>query len=163
MARIGARATLIPGLALAATALVLFSRMPVHVSYIADVLLPMLVFGLGAGLAFAPGVALAMADAGPTDSGIASGLANVTLQLGAALGLAVLASVSTIRTQHLHDGGSTTRAALTGGYHVAFLIGAGCLVAGVILASTLLRTKTTRHTPAPEPGAPETLEVPAVS
>jgi hypothetical protein len=123
----------------------------------------MLVFGLGAGLAFAPGVALAMADAGPTDSGIASGLANVTLQLGAALGLAVLASVSTIRTQHLLADGASTHAALTSGYHVAFLISAGCLVAGVILASTLLRTKTPRRPAAPEPGAAETREVPAVS
>jgi len=142
MARIGLKATFVPGLVLVAVALVLFSRMPVQGSYFADVLPPMLVFGLGAGLAFAPGVSLAMADAGPSDSGLASGLANVTLQLGAALGLAVLASVSAIRTDHLLASGTSTRAALTGGYHVAFLIGAGCLAFGIVLASILLPSAT---------------------
>src|SRR5438132_2491919 len=139
MARIGLKATFIPGLVLVGLALVLFSRMPVHGEYIADVLPPMLEFGLGAGLGFAPGVSLAMADAGPSEAGAASGLANVTLQLGAALGLAVLASISTIRTDHLLAGGTQVRAALTSGYHVAFLIGAGCLAVGVALASALLR------------------------
>src|SRR5438067_220896 len=80
---------------LVALALLLFGRMPVHGNYVVDVLPGMLVFGVGAGLAFTPGVSLAMADAGPSEAGTASGLANVTLQLGAALGLAVLASVST--------------------------------------------------------------------
>jgi EmrB/QacA subfamily drug resistance transporter len=140
MARIGPKATFVPGLLLAGTALVLFARMPVHGRYVADVLPPMLVFGLGAGLAFTPGVALAMADAGPSDSGAASGLANVTLQLGAALGLAVLASVSSLRTAHLVAGGSAPPAALTSGYHLAFLIGAGCLAVGVTLAAILLRS-----------------------
>jgi EmrB/QacA subfamily drug resistance transporter len=146
MGRIGLKATFIPGLVLVAAALLLYSRMPVQGSYVADVLPPMLVFGLGAGLAFAPGVSLAMADAGPTESGVASGLANVTLQLGAALGLAVLASVSELRTGHLLAAGEGTKAALTGGYHVAFLIGAACLAAGVLLAAFLLR-------PTPRPDA----------
>src|SRR6266540_5868086 len=91
------------------------------------------------GLAFLPGVSLAMADAGPSDSGVASGLANVTLQLGAALGLAVLASVSSTRSSNLLANGVSTPAALTSGYHLAFLIGAGCLVAGIAIAGTLLR------------------------
>jgi MFS family permease len=139
MARIGLKRTFVPGLLLAGIALFLFSRMPVHGEYVANVLPPMLVFGLGAGLAFAPGVSLAMADAAPSESGVASGLANVTLQLGAALGLAVLASVSELRTGHLLAAGDGIRAALTGGYHVAFLVGAGCLATGVVLASVLLR------------------------
>jgi EmrB/QacA subfamily drug resistance transporter len=139
MGRIGAKATFVPGLAMAAIALLLFSRMPVHGSFLADVLPPMLVFGLGAAFSFAPGVALAMADAGPTEAGLASGLANVTLQLGAALGLAVLASVSELRTSHLLAGGASVHEALTSGYHLAFLIGACCLAAGTIIAATLLR------------------------
>src|SRR5437588_3386300 len=139
MARIGAKATFVPGLVLTAVALVLFSRMPVHGSYVADVMPGMLVFGIGAGLAFTPGVTLAMADTGPSDSGVASGLANVTLQLGAALGLAVLASISTIHSNHLIALGRGTPAALTSGYHVAFMIGAGCLAVGIALASILLR------------------------
>jgi EmrB/QacA subfamily drug resistance transporter len=149
MGRIGLKATFVPGLALAATALALYSRMPVNGSYVTDVLPPMLVFGLGAGLAFAPGVSLAMAETGPSDSGVASGLANVTLQLGAALGLAVLASVSETRTGHLLAGGSGVASALTGGYHVAFLIGAGCLAFGVVMASVLLHPRAS-HGPPPE-------------
>ena len=139
MARVGAKATFIPGLVLSAGALVLFSRMPVHGTYVTDVLPGMLLFGLGAGLAFTPGVTLAMADTGPSDSGVASGLANVTLQLGAALGLAVLASISTIHSNHLIALGRGTLAALTSGYHVAFMIGAGCLAVGIALAAILLR------------------------
>src|SRR5205807_6202619 len=133
--RVGPKRTFVPGLVLSGVALLLFSRMPVHGSYVAHVLPPMLVFGIGAGLAFTPGVTLAMADAGPGDAGVASGLANVTLQLGAALGLAVLASVSATRTGHLLARGATTPAALTGGYHGAFLIGPACLAVGIVLAS----------------------------
>ncbi|MFN2543494.1 MAG: MFS transporter [Actinomycetota bacterium] len=155
MARIGAKAAFVPGLALAAVALLLYSRMPVHASFVADVLPPMLVFGLGAGFSFAPGVTLAMADAGPTESGLASGLANVTLQLGAALGLAVLASVSTLRTGHLLAGGAAAHDALTSGYHLAFLIGAGCLVAGTIIAATLLPGRSVRPPSEEAARAPE--------
>src|SRR5205085_8501121 len=100
MGWVGPKRALVVGLGLAVVALVLFARMPVGGSYMVDVLPAMLVFGLAAGLSFTPGVALSMAEAGPRDSGVASGLANVTLQLGAALGLAVLASVSTSRTGH---------------------------------------------------------------
>jgi EmrB/QacA subfamily drug resistance transporter len=153
MARIGLKATFIPGLTLVAVSLLLFARMPVNGSYLTDVLPAMLLFGFGAGLAFAPGVSLAMADAGPSDSGVASGLANVTLQLGAALGLAVLASVSTIRTNHLLAGGASRPAALTGGYHLAFLIGAACLATGIVIAAVLLRP-----TPARPPARPHAVE-----
>jgi EmrB/QacA subfamily drug resistance transporter len=155
MARIGAKATFVPGLGLVGIALLLFAKMPVDGNYMADVLPPMLVFGLGAGLAFAPGVTLAMADTGPSDSGVASGLANVTLQLGAALGLAVLASISSTRTDHLLAHGTATPAALTSGYHVAFLIGAGCLAAGIALATTLLRSRARREPPEVEAREPE--------
>ena len=159
MARVGAKRAFIPGLVLVGAALLLFSRMPVHGSYVADVMPGMLVFGLGAGLSFAPGVALAMAEAGPTDSGVASGLANVTLQLGAALGLAVLASFSTLRTSHLLAAGASLPAALTGGYHVAFLIGAGCLAAGTVLASALLRPGTPRASSTEKPRTVEMADV----
>jgi Major Facilitator Superfamily len=152
MARIGAKATLIPGMALASVAMLLFSRMPVHGSYLADVLPGMLVFGVGAGLSFAPGVSLSMAEAGPTESGVASGLANVTLQLGAALGLAVLASVSTLRTSHALAGGASNAAALTSGYHVAFLIAAGCVALAVVLAATLLGPSTPAESAEAPPG-----------
>jgi EmrB/QacA subfamily drug resistance transporter len=156
--RIGAKTTYLPGLALTGLALLVLSRVPVHGSYAADVLPPMLLFGLGAGLAFMPGVSLAMADAGPSDSGVVSGIANVTLQLGAALGLAVLASASTIRAGHLLARGVGVRAALVGGYHEAFLIGAGCIGTGLVLGAVLLRSdRTARRGPEEAPS----VEVPS--
>ena len=82
-----------------------------------------------------------MAGAGPSDSGAASGLANLTLQLGAALGLAVLASVSTSATARLLTQGTSIPSALTGGYHLAFFIGAGCVAAAVVLAWAMLPSR----------------------
>jgi MFS family permease len=104
----------------------------------------MLLFGIGGGLVFAPTVALAMSGTTPADSGVASGLANLTLQLGAALGLAVLASVSASVTSHLIGTGTAAPNALTSGFHVAFLIGAGCQVVSLLLAVTLLPRMATR-------------------
>jgi EmrB/QacA subfamily drug resistance transporter len=142
MTRIGAKATLLPGLALIAVGLALFSRVPVHGTYLADVFPGMVFFGIGAGLAFTPSIALAMADAAPADTGLASGLANVSMQMGAAIGIAVLASISTSRTRVLSAGGAGHRAALAGGYHEGYLIAAGCIVAAFVAAAVVLKDRT---------------------
>jgi len=139
MTRVGAKATLMPGLAFIAVGLALFSRVPVHGHFLSDVLPGMCLFGIGAGLAFTPSIALAMADAAPADTGLASGLANVSLQMGAAIGIAVLASISTSRTRVLLAGGSKRAAALAGGYHVGYLIAAGCIVSAFAIAAVVLR------------------------
>jgi EmrB/QacA subfamily drug resistance transporter len=141
MTRIGAKATLLPGLALIAGGLALFSRVPVHGSYLVDVLPGMALFGIGAGLAFTPSIALAMADAAPADTGLASGLANVSMQMGAAIGIAVLASISTSRTGSLLAGGAGRDAALAGGYHVGYLIATGCIVLAFVLAAVVLKDR----------------------
>jgi hypothetical protein len=80
-----------------------------------------------------------MSGVAPSDSGLASGLVNTTQQVGGALGLAVIAALSTTRTDGLLARGASTPSALTGGYHLAFGIGAGLVAAGIILAATLLR------------------------
>jgi EmrB/QacA subfamily drug resistance transporter len=139
MTRVGAKATLLPGLVLIAAGLALFSRVPVHGTYLVDVLPGMALFGIGAGLAFTPSIALAMADAAPADTGLASGLANVSMQMGAAIGIAVLASISTSRTSALRAAGVGRDAALAGGYHVGYLIATGCIVAAFVLAVVVLR------------------------
>jgi predicted MFS family arabinose efflux permease len=141
MTRIGAKATLLPGLALIACGLALFSRVPVHGHYLADVLPGMALFGIGAGLAFTPSIALAMADAAPADTGLASGLANVSMQMGAAIGIAVLASISTSRTSTLVHAGVGRDAALAGGYHVGYLIATGCIVVAFVLAAVVLKDR----------------------
>ncbi len=137
MTRIGAKLTIIPGLVLVLAGLAVLSRVPVHGSFLANILPGMILFGAGAGLAFAPSVALAMADAAPADVGLASGLANVSLQLGAAIGVAVLASISTSRTDSLIAHGTARATALVGGYHEGYLVAAGCIVAAIAVALTV--------------------------
>jgi EmrB/QacA subfamily drug resistance transporter len=149
-ARFGARATLLPGLVLIASGLVLFSRVPLDGDYFVDVFPAMVLFGLGAGLSFPSLMTLAMSGATQSDSGLASGLVNTSLQVGAALGLAVLATLATSRTEHLLSAGDPTDSALIGGYHLAFVIAAGLVVAAIGVALTVLR---------PEPVVEEQVEV----
>ena len=144
--RYGARATLLPGLALMLAALLVFAQAPVDGSYVVNVLPVMVLLGMGAGLAFPALMGLAMSGATPADAGLASGLVNTTAQVGGALGLAVLASIAASRTDSLSASGHGELAALTGGYHLAFLVGALFAVAAAVIGSTLLRSGA--HAPA---------------
>jgi EmrB/QacA subfamily drug resistance transporter len=137
--RFGARETLLPGLALIGAALFLFAQAPVDGSYIRHVLPVMILLGFGAGSAFPALMTLAMSGATHEDAGLASGLVNTTAQVGGALGLAVLATLSATRSEALISDGQTAAPALTEGYHLAFLIGAGLVVAAIVVAVTVLR------------------------
>jgi MFS family permease len=137
--RIGAKATLLPGLAFGAAGLALFARVPVGASYLGDLLPPMILVGVGAGLSFPALMTLAMSSAHPTDAGLASGLVNTTQQVGGALGLAVLATVSATHTAALEHAGRGAAAALTGGYHLAWVIGTGLLIVALATAFMVLR------------------------
>jgi EmrB/QacA subfamily drug resistance transporter len=139
--RYGFRVPLGLGLLAAAIALLWLARAPVHGSFLVDVLPSMILFGIGAGLAFNPVLMAAMSDVEPQDSGLASGIVNTAFMMGGALGLAVLASVASARTQHLAASGHGTLAALTGGYHVAFAIGAVFALAAAIGGAAFLRTR----------------------
>jgi EmrB/QacA subfamily drug resistance transporter len=136
--RYGARATLVPGLVLIGAGLALFARVPVEATYLADILPPMILMGAGAGLSFPSLMTLAMSGATESDSGLASGLVNTTLQVGGALGLAVLATLSTERTTGLLEEGESQASALTSGYQLAFIIGAVLVVVAIAVALTLL-------------------------
>jgi hypothetical protein len=120
--------------------------------YVADVLPVMLLLGFGAGLAFPSLMTLAMSSATPSDAGLASGLVNTTLQVGGAIGLAVLATLATDRTQSLLGDGESMASALTSGYHVSFWIGAGLVVAAIAVAVTVLQAvpKGAQHAPGDE-------------
>jgi EmrB/QacA subfamily drug resistance transporter len=140
--RYGFRGPLALGLGVATLAILWLARAPVHGSFAVDILPTMILFGIGGGLAFNPVLMAAMSDVEPQDSGLASGITNTAFMMGGALGLAVLASVASARTQALAATGHGPLAALTGGYHAAFLIGAlFSIVAGVVGAS-FLRTRT---------------------
>jgi EmrB/QacA subfamily drug resistance transporter len=137
--RFGARTMLFPGLILIASGLLLFSRAPVHGDYLTNVLPVMLLFGFGIGSSFPSLMTLAMSGATPEDAGLASGLVNTSAQVGGALGLAVLATLSATRTSHLLATGSSTTAALVDGYHLAFEIGAGLMAVAFLVVVTVIR------------------------
>jgi EmrB/QacA subfamily drug resistance transporter len=134
--RFGPRAVLLPALASIAAGLVLLARVPVDGHYIVDLLPAMLLLGIGGGLTFPALMTLAMSGVAPEDSGLASGLVNTTQQVGGALGLAVLATVASERT-----GGATGAGALVSGYHLAFAVAAGFVLAALVVAATLLRAQ----------------------
>jgi EmrB/QacA subfamily drug resistance transporter len=140
--RLGARRVLLAGLTAMAVGLVLLARGPMNSDYVRDVLLPMVLLGVGGGLSFPALTILAMSGATPNDSGLASGLLNTTAQVGGALGLAVLATLATNRTGELLAQGQSTASALSGGYHLAWAIGAGLVVAVIVLAVTMLKSET---------------------
>jgi MFS family permease len=113
----------------------------VGASYLPDILPSMILLGIGAGLSFPSLMTLAMSGATRSDSGLASGLVNTSLQVGGALGLAVIATLASTRTDSLLAQGDSTASALTGGYHMAFLIGSALVTAAIVLALTVLRSE----------------------
>jgi Na+/melibiose symporter-like transporter len=137
--RFGARPILFPGLLLSMAGLLVFTQAPVDGSYVIHVMPVMILLGVGAGLSFPALMTLSMSGATPSDAGLASGLVNTSLQVGGALGLAVLATLSTTRSEDLLRDGDSQAAALTGGYHFAFVIGAVLLVAAIAVALTVLQ------------------------
>jgi EmrB/QacA subfamily drug resistance transporter len=156
--RFGARTVLIPGMALVALALVLFAQAPVDGSYLRHVFPVMIVLALGIGVCFPALMTLAMSGATPQDAGLASGLVNTTAQVGGALGLAVLATVSATRSDNLLHDGEAAASALTSGYHLAFYIGAALVVAALAVATVVLqgpKQLAREGAQAPEPGYSE--------
>jgi EmrB/QacA subfamily drug resistance transporter len=139
--RFGPRRVLIAGLGLLLIALLLFALTPVDGNYIVDVFPAMFIFGAGAGVAFPALMMLAMSGATPQDAGLASGLVNTTGQVGGAIGLALLATISAERTDSLLAAGESQAEALLGGYHVAYLIGAALAVVAIVAAATVLRSE----------------------
>jgi EmrB/QacA subfamily drug resistance transporter len=144
--RFGIRVPLAAGLLLAAAGLALFARAPVDGNFAVDVLPGMILLGLGTGVAFNPVLLAAMSDVSPSESGLASGVVNTSFMMGGALGLAVLASLAAARTENLlaagaasNAAGADSLAALNGGYHVAFVLGAVFAAAAAVLGAALLR------------------------
>ncbi|MFF1355706.1 MFS transporter [Streptomyces sp. NPDC058297] len=137
-ARFGERNVLLTGIALLIGVLGLLARVPVHAHYATDIL-PVMFLAAGFGLALPALTSLGMSGASEADAGLASGLFNTTQQIGMAVGVAVLSTIAASRTRSLTAHGATRAEALTSGYHLAFTVGTGLLVAAFVIAYVVLR------------------------
>jgi EmrB/QacA subfamily drug resistance transporter len=143
--RIGTRPVVVAGCLIAAAGIWYVSRVPLHGSYLSDLLPGFLVMSLGAGSVFVSVTAAANAGVPPDQAGLAAGLLNSSQQVGSALGLAVLSAVAITRTDHLIAAGISPMLASDAGYHQALLAGGVMMAAAALVA---LRIGNTRK-PAP--------------
>ncbi|HEV7664988.1 MAG TPA: MFS transporter [Chloroflexota bacterium] len=137
--RFGSRVVLLVGLTSISASMFLFARSPLQSDYVVDLLLPMTLAGIGAGLAFTSLSMLAMADATESDSGLASGLLNTTTQVGASLGLAILATIASERTRDGLSRGENAISALSDGYHLTWAISTGLMLVCLAVAAIVLK------------------------
>jgi EmrB/QacA subfamily drug resistance transporter len=138
--RYGPKAMLLVSLVSIGVGLLLFSLTPVDATYATQIMPATIFIGIGAGLGFPSLMGLAMSGATPSDSGLASGLINTSVQVGGAIGLAVLATLASERTDTLRAGGDSVNAALNGGFHLAYLIGAALVGVAILVALSVLRS-----------------------
>jgi EmrB/QacA subfamily drug resistance transporter len=147
--RVGFKPVLLAGLLLIAGGLVWFAQVATHGSYLSDILGPSLVAAVGLGFSFVPVTIAAVSGVEGHEAGLASGLINTSQQVGGALGLAVLATIADSRTASAmsaaHGAHSALPAALTLGFHSAFLTGAGFAILGFVLALVLIKGKDSRE------------------
>jgi MFS family permease len=143
--RIGTRPVVVAGCLVAAAGIYWVSRVPLHGSYVTDLLPGFAVMSLGAGSVFVSVTAAANAGVAPDKAGLAAGLLNSSQQVGSALGLAILSAVAITRTGNLIASGASHLAASDAGYHIALLVGSGLMAAAALIA---LRIDNTRQ-PAP--------------
>jgi len=159
--RFGPRPVLLGGIGTLIVGLVLFATAPGDVSYAPTLLVAFVVMGLGGGSTFVPLLTIAMAQVPPRDAGIASGIMNVAMQLGAALGLALLGALAEHRTAARLADGASHQAAQLSGYHLAFALGAAAAVVGLVLSVLVLRSPTAQPQPVAEPDAAQAEPQPA--
>jgi EmrB/QacA subfamily drug resistance transporter len=143
VSKFGFKPILVTGLGLIAIGLLLFSRVPVDGSFAADVLPASLVAAAGLGFSFVPVTIAAVSGVRDADAGLASGLINTSQQVGGALGLAILSTISISRTDDVmtqaHGARGELPRALTEGFHSAFTAGAGFAILGVVLALLMIK------------------------
>jgi hypothetical protein len=136
--RFGIKPPLVTGLLVITVALLLFRRMSTDGNLALEVLPPMMLMGVGGGMAFNPMLLAAMSGVPVGESGLASGIVSTAMVMGGVLGLAVIASVAAARTNYFEIMGVNHRLALNGGYHAGFLVAAVLTTAAAFVAATLL-------------------------
>jgi EmrB/QacA subfamily drug resistance transporter len=141
VSRFGPLRVLTAGMASAVIGLLVFSTVGPDTAFFPTIFFACFAIGLGIGIAFMPLLTLAMADVPAADSGLGSGITNVSQQISGALGLAVLSTIAANRTKGLLSAHEGLTSSLIGGYHLAFLVGAATITAGIVLAFALLRPR----------------------
>ena len=136
--RIGPRVPMSVGLAMIAGGLLWFSQVSAGGSFLADILGPSVLAGVGAAMAFISGTIAATTGAADDDAGLASGLVNTSQQVGGSIGVAAIASIATSRTSDLLAAGDGLTVALTEGYQTGYLIAAGVALVAAIAVAVLL-------------------------
>ena len=137
--RFGNKPVLVPGMFAAMVGLLLLATINPHTNYVTVILPAFLLIGLGAGVSFMPLLSIAMHDVPSADAGLGSGIVNVSMQMAAAFGLAVLGTIAANHTRTLEASGHSIPDALSGGYRLSFLIGAICVGVGAVVAMVLLK------------------------
>jgi MFS family permease len=140
VARFGPKPTLVGGIAGPVLGLLLFSQAGESTPYFPTIFAAFAVLGFGFGAANPPLMMIAMDDVPAKDAGLGSGTIQVSIQLSAAIGLAALGTIATDRTNALQAQGQSAVDALSGGYHLAFLIAAGAAAIGIAIAIFALRS-----------------------
>jgi MFS family permease len=156
MARLGPVRTVVLGMTFVVVALVMLSGLGDHASYFPTLFVPFALMGLGMGTAMLPLLTIAMSGVPAADSGIASGIVNVSMQLAGALGIAILGTLAAERTTTLTTDGASSLSALTGGYTLAFELAAGSVLVGIVVAAAVLRMPRRRE---PVPGSEVAVEL----
>jgi EmrB/QacA subfamily drug resistance transporter len=143
--RFGPRAVGVAGVSLAALGMLRLTGLPVHGSYVSDLLVGLFPMSVGMGLTFVPVTLLATAGVAPEDSGLASGLLNTSQQVGGALGLAILSTLSANHATSVLADGASRPEALLAGWHVGFTGGAIVLALAALTLVGGLRRRDLEH------------------
>jgi EmrB/QacA subfamily drug resistance transporter len=139
--RFGPLRVLTAGMASAVIGLLIFSSVGPTTAFFPTIFLACFAIGLGIGNAFMPLLTLAMAEVPAADSGLGSGVTNVSQQISGALGLAVLSTIAANRTKGLLSAHQGLTTSLIGGYHLAFIVAAATVTVGIVLAFALLQPR----------------------
>ena len=151
--RLGVKPVLTAGLALVGGGLVYFAQISASGSYFSDLFPGFIILGIGLGFSFVPISIAALAGVTGRDAGLASGLINTSQQIGGALGLAILTTVSTTHTGSLLKHGTPKLEAITSGFSLAFWVGAGLAASSIVTTLVVLRRRDLRLEPALEPAS----------
>ena len=149
--RVGVRPLIAGGMAILTVGLLLFTQVSVGGSYAANLLPGFLIVALGMALCFVPISIAALAGVRQAEAGLASGLINTSQQIGGAVGIALLSTIAISRTESEVAAGTAVPQALTSGFQLAFWVGAGIALAGVVAALALIRQEEIEVAPEARP------------